>query len=162
MLYQELQRLDAKGTPIRVSVSGAGWLGSGFVKQIARVPGMIVNIVADADVQAAVLALKATGLTRDQIVEASAVGLPQPSPRLAPSGTLSSSSSQYPIFLLMVRAESTLLQHELLVLQHESDVQQLGLPCLATVAYPSLTAFLISVSFILHALRFYFVVGLPA
>src|SRR4030042_1657114 len=44
--------------------------------------------------------------------EASASGLPHPSPRLAPSGTLSISASEYPALLLASLAEAVLLQQQ--------------------------------------------------
>ena len=49
MLQEELRRLEAEGKPIRLGVSGAGWMGSGFVAQVAHVPGMEVSVLADAD-----------------------------------------------------------------------------------------------------------------
>ncbi len=74
MLFQELERLEAEGTPIRVAVSGAGWIGSGFVAQVAHMPGMMVNVVADTDVAAARAAFQATGVPAELIVEANAPG----------------------------------------------------------------------------------------
>jgi len=74
MLHQVLSELEAKGTPIRVGVSGAGWIGSGFVAQVAHVPGMVVNVVADADVAAARAAFEAIGVAPEAIVEADAPG----------------------------------------------------------------------------------------
>jgi predicted homoserine dehydrogenase-like protein len=74
MIRQELLDLEAKGTPIRVGVSGAGWIGSGFVAQVAHVPGMEVNVLADADTQAAWDAFAATGVEKTDIVEANAPG----------------------------------------------------------------------------------------
>jgi len=72
--HQELQELEAKGRPIRVGVSGAGWIGSGFVAQVAHVPGMTVNVLADADTQAAWDAFVATGVEKDDIFEAATPG----------------------------------------------------------------------------------------
>jgi predicted homoserine dehydrogenase-like protein len=74
MLQQELRRLEAEGRPIRLGVSGAGWMGSGFVAQVAHVPGMRVDLLADANTGAAWQALVASGVQRDRIVEASAPG----------------------------------------------------------------------------------------
>jgi predicted homoserine dehydrogenase-like protein len=75
MIYEELRRLESQGVPIRLSVSGADWLGSGFVRQLAHVPGMRVNVVADANVAAARVALEATGVGPEDVVEASTPGL---------------------------------------------------------------------------------------
>jgi predicted homoserine dehydrogenase-like protein len=74
MIHQELLQLEAEGNPIRVGVSGAGWIGSGFVTQVAHVPGMEVNVLADTDTRAAWEAFTATGLEREDIVEASTPG----------------------------------------------------------------------------------------
>ena len=75
MMQRELLRLEAEGKPIRVGVSGAGWIGSGFVAQVVHVPGMEVTVLADADTRAAWEAFTATGVEREDIVEASAPGL---------------------------------------------------------------------------------------
>ena len=72
MIYPELAKLEAEGKPIRVGVSGAGWIGSGFVAQVAHVPGMMVNVLADTDTQAAWQAFLATGVAKDAIVEVDA------------------------------------------------------------------------------------------
>jgi predicted homoserine dehydrogenase-like protein len=74
MIRQELLRLKAQGNPIRVGVSGAGWIGSGFVAQVAHVPGMEVTVLADADTCTAWEAFTATGIERDGIIEANAPG----------------------------------------------------------------------------------------
>jgi len=74
MIRQELLRLEAGGNSIRVGVSGAGWIGSGFVAQVAHVPGMKVTVLADTDTRAAWEAFIVTGVEREDIVEASAPG----------------------------------------------------------------------------------------
>ena len=74
MMRQDLLRLEKQGSPIRVGVSGAGWIGSGFVAQVSHVPGMVVNVLADRDVGAAQAALEATGVRRADIVEADVPG----------------------------------------------------------------------------------------
>jgi predicted homoserine dehydrogenase-like protein len=74
VITSDLQKLESQGTPIRVGVSGAGWIGSGFVAQVAHVPGMSVNVLADTDTRAAWEAFAASGVEREDIVEASAPG----------------------------------------------------------------------------------------
>jgi predicted homoserine dehydrogenase-like protein len=69
MIQNELARLEAAGRPIRVGVSGAGWIGSGFVAQVAHVKGMQVNLLADTDVEAARQAFMAVGWPAEDIVE---------------------------------------------------------------------------------------------
>ena len=69
MIHQDLAKLDAEGKPIRVGVSGAGWIGSGFGAQVAHVKGMQVNVVADPDTAAARQAFQAIGMTPDELVE---------------------------------------------------------------------------------------------
>lgn len=70
MIRQELLKLEAEGKPIRIGVSGAGWIGSGFVAQVAHMPGLRVDLVADADLAAARQAFQYTGIQTDHIVEA--------------------------------------------------------------------------------------------
>jgi predicted homoserine dehydrogenase-like protein len=60
--------------PIRVGVSGAGWIGSGFVAQVSHAPNMVVNLLADADTNLACQALMAAGVPASEIVEANSVG----------------------------------------------------------------------------------------
>ena len=74
MLQQELLRLEAEGNPIRVGVSGAGWMGGGFLAQVAHVPGMEVSVLADADTRAAWETFAAVGVGQDDIVETDAPG----------------------------------------------------------------------------------------
>jgi predicted homoserine dehydrogenase-like protein len=74
MIRDELLQLEAQGRPIRVGASGAGWMGSGFLAQVAQVPGMEVVVLADADTEAAWDTFRATGVERDNIVEANAPG----------------------------------------------------------------------------------------
>lgn len=74
MLLQELLRLEAEGKPIRVGASGAGWMGGGFLTQVAHVPGMEVAVLADVDTRAAWEAFMSTGVERDNIVEANTTG----------------------------------------------------------------------------------------
>jgi predicted homoserine dehydrogenase-like protein len=69
MISEDLARLEAEGKPIRVGVSGAGWIGSGFVAQVAHVQGMQVNLLADPDVAAARAAFLAIGVAADDLVE---------------------------------------------------------------------------------------------
>ncbi len=73
-MHQELLQREAEGRPIRIGVSGAGWIGSGFVAQVAHMPGMRVAVLADADTRTACEAFIATGIRPDEIVEASAPG----------------------------------------------------------------------------------------
>jgi len=61
----ELTQREREGRPIRVSMSGAGWMGTGFP---------VVNVIADEDVAAARAAFLAAGVPPEQIAEASAPG----------------------------------------------------------------------------------------
>jgi predicted homoserine dehydrogenase-like protein len=74
MIRDELLKREAEGQPIRLGVSGAGWMGSGFLAQVAHVPGMEVIVLADANTRAAWEAYTATGVKRDDIAEADAPG----------------------------------------------------------------------------------------
>jgi len=74
MLRNELLKREAEERPIRVGVSGAGWMAGGFLAQVAQVPGMEVVILADADTHAGWEVFQATGVGRDDIVETDAPG----------------------------------------------------------------------------------------
>lgn len=74
MLQQELLKLEAENKPIRLGVSGAGWMGSGFVRQVALMRGMRVDVIADADTRSACEAFVASGIPFDGIVETEAPG----------------------------------------------------------------------------------------
>ncbi len=74
MLQQKLRQRQAEGKPIKVGVSGAGWMGGGFVAQVACVPGMEVSVLADADTEAAWQTLVASGVDRGEITEVSTPG----------------------------------------------------------------------------------------
>lgn len=74
MLRYDLLRRQAEGRPIRVGVSGAGWMGSGFVTQVAHVPGMEVVVLADSDLSAARDAFLAIGFAAEDVVEAATAG----------------------------------------------------------------------------------------
>jgi predicted homoserine dehydrogenase-like protein len=69
MIAQDLQKLAAEGCPIQVGVSGAGWIGSGFVQQVAQMQGMRVPVLADPDTRLAHAAFVASGVPAEQIVE---------------------------------------------------------------------------------------------
>jgi predicted homoserine dehydrogenase-like protein len=73
MISEELAKREALCKPIRLGVSGAGWLGSGYVKAISHVKGMRVDIIADPDIKLARQAFIDTGVADDNIVETSSV-----------------------------------------------------------------------------------------
>jgi predicted homoserine dehydrogenase-like protein len=73
-LRLELEKRAAAGNPIRVGVSGAGWIGSGFVAQVAQMKGITVPVLADTDTDAAFRALVATGVAPGDIIEANTPG----------------------------------------------------------------------------------------
>jgi predicted homoserine dehydrogenase-like protein len=74
MLRRELERRSAAGNLVRIGVSGAGWIGSGFVAQVAQMKGLTVPVLADQDTDAALRAFTATGIDADDIVEADTPG----------------------------------------------------------------------------------------
>jgi predicted homoserine dehydrogenase-like protein len=75
MIIDELKKLESLNKPIRIGVSGAGWLGSGYVKALSYVKGMRVDLVADPQVDLAKQALIDAGVPADQIIEASSPAL---------------------------------------------------------------------------------------
>jgi predicted homoserine dehydrogenase-like protein len=74
MVYDDLLRLESEGKPLRIGVSGAGWMGSGFVAQVSHVPGMKVVVLADSDTARATVALLRCGVQKYDIVETTKYG----------------------------------------------------------------------------------------
>jgi predicted homoserine dehydrogenase-like protein len=70
LIAEDLARLDAEKKPIRVGVSGAGWIGSGFVRQVSSMKGMTVVILADPEVSLARQVFIDSGIPGELIVEA--------------------------------------------------------------------------------------------
>jgi predicted homoserine dehydrogenase-like protein len=70
MISTELQKREALRKPIRVGISGAGWIGSGFVRAVCYVPGMEVNLIANHNLAAARKAFLDSGIPIEQIAEA--------------------------------------------------------------------------------------------
>jgi len=68
MLYQQLQKREADGNPIKVGASAIEWMGSGLLAAFAHVPGMEVSVVANQDVDEGIDALAAAGTPRDEIL----------------------------------------------------------------------------------------------
>ena len=69
MVYRELMKREAEGRRIRAAVSGAGWIGSGFVTQVSGMKGMEVPLLADTDTALARRVFESTGVSADAIVE---------------------------------------------------------------------------------------------
>ena len=63
-----LQQRAAEGSPVRVVVSGAGFMGHHFTRQIARMPGIDVVGVVNRTVEHAADSLLAAGYERIEIV----------------------------------------------------------------------------------------------
>jgi len=70
MIHKELAKLEEQNRPIRVGVSGAGWIGSGFVQQCNSVKGMTVNLLADEDISLARETFVRSGIDPAMIAEA--------------------------------------------------------------------------------------------
>ena len=69
MIYDDLLKLESEGKPLRIGVSGAGWMGSGFIAATSHVPGMNVAVLADRDTSRACEVLQRHGVQKDDIVE---------------------------------------------------------------------------------------------
>jgi predicted homoserine dehydrogenase-like protein len=76
-MLNELAERAGAGKPIRIGVSGAGWMGSGFVTQVAQMKGMEVTLLADEEVAMARRVFESIGIPADRIVEASSPGTAQ-------------------------------------------------------------------------------------
>ncbi|MBI9046596.1 MAG: hypothetical protein JEZ06_19045 [Anaerolineaceae bacterium] len=69
MIHKKLGKLHEENRPIRVAVSGAGWIGSGFVQQCNYVKGMEVNLLADEQINLAKETFLASGVEESNIIE---------------------------------------------------------------------------------------------
>ena len=63
-----LEQRQREGRSIRVGLVGVGQMGAGFVAQTSLMKGMDVVVTADVDLQRAVSAFRAIGLSEDAIV----------------------------------------------------------------------------------------------
>jgi predicted homoserine dehydrogenase-like protein len=72
MIYNDLLKREAEGKPIQVGVSGAGWIGSGFVHQVAQMKGMAVRVLADSNTKAAFKTFIDIGVPQENILETDA------------------------------------------------------------------------------------------
>ena len=74
MVYDDLLRLESEGKPLRIGVSGAGWMGSGFVAATSHVPGMKIAVLADPNTGKACEVLQKHGVQKVDIVETTKPG----------------------------------------------------------------------------------------
>ena len=70
MILQALLKRESEGRRVRLGVSGAGWMGAGFVTQVSRMKGLEVVLVADQDTAAARGLLESVGMPPEALVEA--------------------------------------------------------------------------------------------
>jgi len=74
MIYRELGKLEEEGKHITIGMSGAGWMGSGFISQVQHVPGMRVAVLADEDTRKAYSVLTGSGIEKENIVQTDSPG----------------------------------------------------------------------------------------
>lgn len=60
-----LERQERTGRPVRVGLAGAGQMGTGFVAQVQRIPGLEIGAIADVDPNRVVAAYKTVGIDPD-------------------------------------------------------------------------------------------------
>jgi predicted homoserine dehydrogenase-like protein len=73
-LNERLRALEAAGKPIRVAMTGAGWMGGGFLNATALMPGLEVAVVVNDDVNVALATCLAGGHFRRGLRVAESVG----------------------------------------------------------------------------------------
>ncbi len=66
-VYVDLHRREQAGAPVRVAVVGTGFFGSGLVRQLQRMPGMVAAVAANRTLERAVDALVAAGVDPAEI-----------------------------------------------------------------------------------------------
>jgi predicted homoserine dehydrogenase-like protein len=69
-ILSELLGRENAGRRVKLGVSGAEWMGSGFVTQVSRMKGMEIVLLADEDTGNARSVFQSTGVPADKIVEA--------------------------------------------------------------------------------------------
>lgn len=67
-MFRQLQRLQDRGTTIRVGIIGVGAMGRGLVHQIAHMPGMTPALIVARNLERAVAAYCAAGFEAKDIV----------------------------------------------------------------------------------------------
>jgi len=72
-LNEKLRDLDLSGTPVRVGLVGAGYIGSGILNVIESLRGMKVAVLVDPDQKKAISAYEDVGVDKKSIVYASDV-----------------------------------------------------------------------------------------
>ena len=70
MLFEQLQRRESQGRPIRIGVIGAGTFGTQIVAQTCRMQGMRVSALAELDLERARRALALGGIQGERVCEA--------------------------------------------------------------------------------------------
>lgn len=73
-LNDQLRALEAAGKPIRVAMTGAGWMAGGFLNATALMPGLEVAVVVNDDVNVALATCFAGGHAGRTIRVAESVG----------------------------------------------------------------------------------------
>ncbi len=74
MIYRELGKLEEEGKHITIGMSGAGWMGSGFIAQMRHVPGMRVAVLADEDTKKAYSVFTGSGVEEEDVVQTDSPG----------------------------------------------------------------------------------------
>lgn len=69
-LPERLQMLEREGRPVRVAIIGAGQMGSGLVRQVARLPGLRVAGVCDLALDRAAAAVEQAGVPAETAASA--------------------------------------------------------------------------------------------
>ncbi len=64
----KLQELEAKGTPVRVSLIGCGQMGKDIVAQFSKMKGIVCDIVVDINTDIALDGYQQAGYTAEQVV----------------------------------------------------------------------------------------------
>jgi len=70
VLFEQLQRRESQGRPIRIGVIGAGTFGTQIVAQTCRMQGMRVSALAELDLERARRALALGGIQGERVCEA--------------------------------------------------------------------------------------------
>src|SRR6516165_2323777 len=63
-IFMDLETRQQAGRPVRVAVVGTGFVGSGLIRRIAKIPGLVPAVAANRTLERAVHALSSAGVDR--------------------------------------------------------------------------------------------------
>ncbi len=137
-LNEQLRTLEAAGKPIRVAMTGAGWMGGGFLNAAALMPGLEVAVVVNDDVDAALATCMAGGHFRRGLLVAESVGVAADALRagkrvVTASQDVAAQLEQVDILVDVTASPATGARTAMSAIEHGKDVVLVNIEADATV-----------------------------